>query len=78
MYGEETLEVPGTSGKVMTLRGKGVKGINGQRPGDQRIQVVVRVPKSSPAEELIQELATLQEEGRRRILETVQGEPLGL
>lgn len=63
--GEESLEIPrGTaSGKVFTLRGKGISGVNGRGQGNQHIQVVVDVPKklSPREEELIRELAQLQD-----------------
>lgn len=64
--GEESLEIPaGTpSGKVFTLRGKGVPqlGRRGGR-GDHHVQVVVAVPTklSSEEEELIRKLAALQD-----------------
>ncbi|MCK6506222.1 molecular chaperone DnaJ [Myxococcota bacterium] len=64
--GEEPLDVPaGTpSGKVFTLRGKGVTqlGRRGGR-GDHHVQVVVAVPKklSLEEEELIRKLAALQD-----------------
>jgi len=64
--GETALEVPrGTpSGKVFTLKGKGVPrlGRNGGR-GDHHVQVVVAVPRKlgPEEEELIRKLATLQE-----------------
>lgn len=65
VYGEERLEVPRAtpSGKVFTLRGKGIKGVNGRGQGDHHVQVVVEVPKklSAREEELIRELAQLQE-----------------
>ncbi|MFZ5479789.1 MAG: molecular chaperone DnaJ [Myxococcota bacterium] len=64
--GEEKIEIArGTpSGKVMTLRGKGIPAINGRGRGDQLVQLVVAVPKSLTAreEELIRQLAALQEE----------------
>jgi molecular chaperone DnaJ len=64
--GEEKITIArGTpSGKVVTLRGKGIPAINGRGRGDQLVQVVVAVPKtlSAKEEELIRQLATLQEE----------------
>ncbi len=63
--GDESLTVDrGTpSGKVYTLREKGVVSLNGRRRGDQHVQVVVAVPKTLSAreEELIRQLAALQE-----------------
>lgn len=63
--GEETIQVEaGTpSGKVFTLRGKGIPHLSGRSRGDQLVQVVVAVPKAlSPREEeLVRELARLQE-----------------
>jgi molecular chaperone DnaJ len=62
--GEETLSVdPGTpSGKVATLRGKGVPAIHGRGRGDQLVQLIVEVPKqpSAKEEELLRELAKAQ------------------
>ncbi|NOY26166.1 MAG: molecular chaperone DnaJ [Oligoflexia bacterium] len=64
---EEELEIPaGTpSGKVFTLKGKGVPrlGRRGGR-GDHHVQVVVAVPKklSEEEEEIIRKLAELQDE----------------
>ncbi len=64
--GEERLEIPaGTpSGKVFTLRGKGVPNL-GRRGGrgDHHVQVVVAVPTrlSGDEEELIRKLAALQD-----------------
>jgi len=63
----EDLEVPRAtpSGKVLTLRGKGAPRLGGRRGnGDQHVQVVVAVPKklSAEEEELIRQLATLQDE----------------
>ena len=51
------------SGKIHTLRGKGVVSLNGRGRGDQMVQVVVAVPKSlTPREEeLIRQLAGLQD-----------------
>ncbi|MCO4746928.1 MAG: molecular chaperone DnaJ [Proteobacteria bacterium] len=65
IHGEEQLDVPrGTdSGKVFTLRGKGIPRVNGRGPaGDHHIQLVVDVPKklSERAEELLRELAEEQ------------------
>jgi molecular chaperone DnaJ len=61
--GETTLTIPPStpSGKVMTLRGKGIPSLNGRGRGDQLVQVVVAVPKElSPREsELIRELAEI-------------------
>jgi molecular chaperone DnaJ len=63
--GEETLKIErGTpSGKVITLRGKGIPALNGRGRGDQLVQVVVAVPKqvSPREEELIRQLAALQD-----------------
>ncbi len=62
--GDETLTLePGTpSGKVFTLRSKGVAAIHGRGRGDQLVQLVVDVPKqlSAKEEELLRELAKLQ------------------
>ena len=62
----EPLELPaGTpSGKIFTLRGRGVPKLDGRGRGDQYVQVVVAVPKSlSPREEeLVRALAELQDE----------------
>lgn len=62
--GDETLQLePGTpSGKVVTLRGKGVASVNGRGRGDQLVQLVVDVPKqlAPREEELLRELAKLQ------------------
>lgn len=55
---------PGTpSGKVITLRGKGIQSVQGRGRGDQRVQLVVAVPKSlTPREEeLVRELAGLHD-----------------
>ncbi len=62
----ESLTVPaGTpSGKVFTLKGKGVSRVGGRRGrGDQHVQVVVSVPKkmTTEEEELVRQLAALQE-----------------
>ncbi|MFN7132214.1 MAG: DnaJ C-terminal domain-containing protein [Myxococcales bacterium] len=63
--GEEPLTIDrGTpSGKVFTLRDKGIPSLNGRGRGDQLVQVVVAVPKtlSPKEEELVRQLATLQE-----------------
>ncbi len=63
--GEEALEVEGgtPSGKVFTLRDKGIPSLNGRGRGDQLVQVVVAVPKTMSAreEELVRQLASLQE-----------------
>ncbi len=63
--GEEEIQVAsGTpSGKVMPLRGKGIPSINGRGRGDHLVQLVVAVPKtlSSKEEELIRQLAALQD-----------------
>ena len=66
VYGTEFLSVPrGTpSGKVFTLRGEGIKHVNSShRQGDQKVQVVVEVPKdlTKEEEELLRRLAELQE-----------------
>ena len=62
--GEEALEIPRAtpSGKVFTLKGKGIAGVNGRGQGNQLVQVVVEVPKklTPREEELIRELAELQ------------------
>jgi molecular chaperone DnaJ len=65
VHGEELLTVPrGTeSGKVFTMRGKGIARVNGRGPsGDHHVQLVVEVPTSiAPREEeLLRELADLQ------------------
>lgn len=63
--GEEVIDVEaGTpSGKVYTLRGKGMPSLSGRGRGDQLVQVVVAVPRTlSPKEdELIRQLALLQD-----------------
>ncbi len=66
VYGTETLSVPrGTpSGKVFNLRGDGIRHVNASnRQGDQKVQVVVQVPKdlSKEEEELLRQLAELQD-----------------
>lgn len=66
VYGPERLQVPrGTpSGKVFTLRGKGIVHVNqGDRRGDQHVQVVVAVPKefTPREEELLRELARIHD-----------------
>ncbi len=66
VYGTETLQVPrGTpSGKVFTLRGKGVRHVNSpSRQGDQRVQVVVDVPTDVGVEEeeLLRQLAEMRD-----------------
>ncbi len=62
----ETLELPkGTpSGKIFTLRGRGVPRLDGRGRGDQLVQVVVAVPKhlTPREEELIRQLADAQDE----------------
>ncbi len=62
--GEETITVePGTpSGKVATLRGRGVPAIHGRGRGDQLVQLIVDVPKAPTVEEdkVLRELARLQ------------------
>ena len=64
--GETTLEVPaGTaSGKIFTLRDLGAPRLDGRGRGDQVVQVVVAVPTSLSAreEELLRELAELQDD----------------
>lgn len=64
--GEATLTVePGTpSGRQFVLRGKGIASLSGRGRGDQVVQVVVSVPKSLSGreEELVRELARLQDE----------------
>lgn len=61
IHGEVPLQVePRTpSGKVVTLRGKGMPSLNGRGPGDQHVQLVVEVPRvlTPREEELIRELA---------------------
>lgn len=63
--GEEVLSIErGTpSGKVYTLRDRGIPALNGRGRGDQLVQVVVAVPKTLAAreEELVRQLATLQD-----------------
>jgi molecular chaperone DnaJ len=63
--GEEQVKVaPGTpSGKVLTLRGKGIPSLNGRGRGDHLVQLVVAVPRalSPKEEELVRQLAALQE-----------------
>ena len=63
--GEEniTLERGTPSGKVITLRGKGIPSLSGRGRGDQLVQVVVAVPRTlSPKEEdLIRQLASIQD-----------------
>lgn len=62
----DTLTLPrGTpSGKIFTLRGKGVPRLDGRGRGDQHVQIVVAVPKALSAreEELIRQLAEIQDE----------------
>ncbi|MSQ01944.1 MAG: molecular chaperone DnaJ [Myxococcales bacterium] len=62
--GEETLAIEhGTpSGKVITMRGKGVSAIHGRGRGDQLVQLVVDVPRqlSAREEELLRDLAKAQ------------------
>lgn len=65
IHGEEQLDVPrGTeSGKVITLRGKGIVRVNGRGPaGDHHVQLVVDVPTklSERMEELLRDLAEEQ------------------
>lgn len=59
--GEGVLTIPrGTpSGKVFTMKGRGITGVNGRGQGDQVVQVVVRVPTtlSHEEEELVKGLA---------------------
>jgi len=63
--GEETVKVDaGTpSGKLVTLRGKGMPNVGGRGRGDHIVQLVVAVPKSLSAreEDLIRQLASLQD-----------------
>lgn len=63
--GEESIQIErGTpSGRVLTLRGKGIPALDGRGRGDQLVQVVVAVPKtlSAKEEELIRQLASLQD-----------------
>lgn len=68
VHGDETLDLPaGTeSGKVLTMRGKGLDDPHGRRGrGHHHVQVVVAVPKtvSAEEEELLRKLAALQGEG---------------
>ncbi len=62
--GEESLVVEaGTpSGKVITLRGKGIPAVHGRGRGDQLVQLLVDVPKqlSQKEDEILRELAKLQ------------------
>ena len=62
--GEETLSVDaGTpSGKLVTLRQKGVASLNGRGRGDQIVQLLVEVPKaiSGKEEDALRELARVQ------------------
>ena len=65
IHGEETLDVPrGTdSGRVFTLRGKGIPALHGQgSPGDHHVQLIVDVPKdlSADQEQLVRQLAEMQ------------------
>jgi molecular chaperone DnaJ len=68
IHGEESLHIPaGTeSGKVFTLRGKGIPRTGGRGPhGEHHVQVVVEVPKSvtSEQEALIRKLGDTQGAG---------------
>ncbi|GDX79514.1 chaperone protein DnaJ [Deltaproteobacteria bacterium] len=62
--GEESLVVEaGTpSGKVITLRGKGIPAVHGRGRGDQLVQLLVEVPKqlSAKEDEILRELAKAQ------------------
>lgn len=62
--GDEQMTVePGTpSGKVLTLRGKGITAVHGRGKGDQLVQLVVDVPKAPSAkeEDALRELAKAQ------------------
>jgi len=65
IHGEESLEVArGTeSGKVVTLRGKGIEAVHGRgSKGDHHVQLVVDVPKSLTEERegLLRQLAELE------------------
>jgi molecular chaperone DnaJ len=65
VHGEETLDVPrGTdSGRVFTLRGKGIPALHGQgHPGDHHVQLIVDVPKDLTVdqEKLVRQLAEMQ------------------
>lgn len=65
VHGEESLEIPsGTaSGKVFTIKGKGVPFLNRKYAmGDHHVQVFVQVPKKMSAEEaeLVKKLAEIQ------------------
>lgn len=65
VHGEVQLDVPsGTeSGKVFTLRGKGLDSVRARRPrGDHHVQTVVAVPTSVSGDEkkLLKQLADLQ------------------
>ena len=55
---------PGTpSGKVVTLRGKGIPAVHGRGRGDQLIQLVVEVPKqlTPRGEQLLRRACVIQE-----------------
>jgi molecular chaperone DnaJ len=65
VHGEERIEVPAgcESGKVISLRGKGIDRVNGRGPrGDHHVQLVVDVPKRLTEEEdrLLRQLAAVQ------------------
>lgn len=66
LHGEHSLAVePRTpSGKVHTLRGKGMPSLEGRGPGDHHVQLVVEVPRALTAreEELLRELAGIQDD----------------
>ncbi|MSP56844.1 MAG: molecular chaperone DnaJ [Myxococcales bacterium] len=57
------IEAGTPSGRVVTLRGKGIASVQGRGRGDQHVQLVVAVPKSLGAreEELLRELAAVHE-----------------
>lgn len=68
VYGEEKLTVPAgcDSGKVFTLRNKGIERVNSRgAKGDHHVQLIVDVPKRlSPEEDkLVRELATVTGQG---------------
>ena len=55
------------SGKVFRLRGKGIKGVRSQAPGDLLCHVVVETPVNLTArqKELLQELESINQQGLR-------------
>lgn len=55
---------PGTqSGEILRLKGQGFPSLEGYRPGDELVKVLIEVPKklSSEQEELLRQLAELEE-----------------